>query len=425
VFGHLFQRTTAWVRQTWTDFKDSIDPNLLSGVRFLGLLYGRIDRSLPFDESLKKSLRYRLAPHVRWRHALGSITYLLFIILVVTGVLLAFYYRPSAQEAYPSVQYIITEVPFGWLVRNVHMWAANLIVIVVLAHMARVFFEAAYKPPRETNWMVGLLLLFVVLGFGATGYLLPWDQWSYWSVTEVLNALRGLPVLSVFVGAVSGDEIVSGATLSRFFALHVIILPWVAFALVVFHFTMLRRHGIAPPLDESKSPKEGMPFFPHHLLRAFMVGVTVLGLTITLAAVFPKAVAQAADPYQVPAELVSSWVPVDVSLALLRYGGALGFVLFSALGLSLALVPIFDRRPERRLTKRPLVAALGITFFVGFILAYVLGQQIGSLPPSAALGQGVIERRTVPSGPQTPLPQPGLSQPAPAQGQADEPGGGQ
>lgn len=423
MFAQPLRKAATWVRQTWADFKDSIDPNLLSGVRFLGLLYGRIDRSLPFEASLKKSLRYRLAPHVRWRHALGSVTYLLFIILVVTGVLLAFYYRPSAQEAYPSVQYIVTEVPFGWLVRNVHMWAANLMVIAVLAHMARVFFEAAYKPPRETNWVVGLMLLFVVLGFGATGYLLPWDQWSYWSVTEVLNALGSLPLFSILVGAVSGDDIVSGATLSRFFALHVIILPWVAFALVVFHFTMVRRHGIAPPLDASKTPSEGMPFFPHHLLRAFMVGVTVLALTISLAAVFPKAVGQAANPYVLPDEIVSSWVPVDVSLALLRYGGALGFVLFSALGLSLALVPIFDRRPERRLTKRPAVAALGITFFVGFILAYVLGRQLGSLPPSEYLGQGVIEERAVPMGPQTPLPQPGLEPPAPAPGQATEPGG--
>jgi quinol-cytochrome oxidoreductase complex cytochrome b subunit len=424
VFGGMWETVRSWVRQTWGDLKDSIDPNLLSSVRFLGLLYGRIDRELPVDESLRKSLRYRLAPHVGWRHALGSITYLLFIILVVTGVLLAFYYRPSAQEAYPSMQYVVSEVPFGWLVRNVHMWAANLIVILVLAHMARVFFEAAYKPPRETNWVVGLLLLFVVLAFGATGYLLPWDQWSYWTVTEVLNALSGVPVLSWFVGIVAGDEIVSGATLSRFFALHVIVLPWVAFALIVFHFTMVRRHGIAPPKSGVMPTGEGLPFFPHHLLRAFMVGVLVLAVTISLAALFPRPVGQAADPYQLPGQLVSTWVPVDVSLALVRYGGALGFVLFSAMGVSLALVPLFDRRPERRLAKRPVVAALGIAFFVGFVLAFAVGRWLGSLPPSEHLGQDRIEERVVPAGPQTPLPSPGLDERWPGQRPRPESGGG-
>ena len=108
----------------------------------------------------------------------------------------------------------------GWLVRDLHVWSANLIVIALLAHMARVFFAGAYKPPRETNWLVGLLLLFVVLGFGATGYLLPWDQWAYWTVTEVLDTASRVPVLSLGVDLLRGDVIVSGATLGRFFAWH-------------------------------------------------------------------------------------------------------------------------------------------------------------------------------------------------------------
>ncbi len=192
MLGRILKAVGAWLSQSWSDLKASTDTNLLSGIRFLGLLYGPIDRQLPIDQAVRKSLRYRLAPHVGWRHALGSITYLLFAVLVVTGVLLALYYHPSVQEAYPSIQHIVSEVPFGWLVRDVHVWSANLIVIVAMAHMARVFFDAAYKPPRETNWLIGLLLLVVVLGFGATGYLLPWDQWAYWTVTEVLRAVRGL-----------------------------------------------------------------------------------------------------------------------------------------------------------------------------------------------------------------------------------------
>jgi quinol-cytochrome oxidoreductase complex cytochrome b subunit len=336
----------SWVSQTWEDLKASADAGLLGGARFVGLLYGPIDRRLRIDHALKKALRYRLDPHVGWRHAFGGITYVLFIVLVVTGVLLAVYYRPSAQEAYPSVQHIVTNVSFGWLIRDMHVWAASLIVIATLAHMARVLIEASYKPPRETNWTVGLLLLFVVLAFGASGYLLPWDQWAYWTVTEVMVAIEGYPVGgSVIAGALMGDVIVSGATLSRFFSLHVILLPWISLALLAYHFTLVRRRGIAPPVEaeEGQAPwrissvemrqealepeqPEGTPFFPNHLLRSFIVTVLVLALTVSLAVLFPRPIGAPADPSTVPDELVSTWVPVDVSLALLRFLGIWGFV---------------------------------------------------------------------------------------------------
>lgn len=382
-----------WLAQFWADLKASTDPGLLGVARFLGLLYGRIDRSLPIDQALRKALDYRLPGHVGWRHALGGITYLLFIVLVVTGVLLSFYYRPSVQEAYPSIQYIVSEVPMGWLVRNLHVWSANLIVLAILAHMARVFFHATYKPPRETNWMVGVLLLLVVLAFGTTGYLLAWDQWAYWTVTEVLGTMSRAPLLSVLASVLQGDVIVSGATLSRFFALHVILLPWVAFALLLFHFNLVRRHGIAPPPEATESAGEGTPFFPNHLLRSFIVAVLVLAVTFSLAALYPRAVGDPADPFQLPEELVSSWIVVDVALALIRYLGVWGFSLFTLLGISLALLPLFDRRPERRLRKRPLALALGLVFFAGFLVAWAAGRQLKSLPPSTHLrSEGVVER---------------------------------
>ncbi|MBI2615756.1 MAG: cytochrome b N-terminal domain-containing protein [Gemmatimonadetes bacterium] len=154
--------------------------------------------------------------------------------------------------------------------RDLHVWSASLIVVAALAHMGRVFFDAAYKPPRETNWLVGLLLLFLVLAFGSTGYLLPWDQWAYWTVTEVLDALARLPLIGgPLVALLRGDAIVSGATLSRFFALHVIVLPWVALVLLGYHFTLVRKHGIAPPKDPDDAARPAVPFFPHHLLRSF------------------------------------------------------------------------------------------------------------------------------------------------------------
>jgi quinol-cytochrome oxidoreductase complex cytochrome b subunit len=373
-----------WLAQVWTDLRASTDTGVLAVARYFGLLYGPIDGQARIDEALRKALRYRLAGHVTWRHALGGVTYLLFLVLIVTGVLLSFYYRPSAQEAYPSIQFIVSQVPFGWLIRDLHVWSASLIVVAALAHMGRVFFDAAYKPPRETNWLVGLLLLFLVLAFGSTGYLLPWDQWAYWTVTEVLDALAGLPLIGGPVVAVlRGDAIVSGATLSRFFALHVIVLPWVALVLLGYHFTLVRKHGIAPPKNEHEAARPAVSFFPHHLLRSFAVSVVVLGLAVSVAALFPRAVGDPANPYEPAGELVSTWAPVDVSLGLIRYLGAWGFALFTLLGLSLAFIPLFDRSPERSLRRRPVVAALGLTFFVGFVALWLVGHQVRSVAPSA------------------------------------------
>lgn len=372
-----------WLAQLWEDIKAGTDASLLGIVRFVGLLYGPIDRRLPIDQALKKALGYRLPAHVSWRHALGGVTYFLFMLLVATGVLLALYYRPSAQEAYASVQHIVSDVSFGWLIRDLHVWSASLIVVAALAHMARVFFDAAYKPPRETNWIIGLLLLFVVLAFGATGYLLPWDQWAYWTVTEVLTAVAGLPVIGQPVAdLLTGDVIVSGATLSRYFALHVIILPWVALALVSLHFAILRKHGVAPPKGGSRTTEPEVRFFPHHLLRSFSVAVLMLAITITVAVLFPRPVGDPASPYQVPAELVSTWAPVDVTLALIRYLGSWGLAGFTLLGAGLMLLPLFDRGPERHVRRRPVVATLGLVFFVGLGAAWLVGRRIGSLPPT-------------------------------------------
>ncbi len=374
------RRVWRWLVEFWDDVRESMDASLLGIARFFGLLYGPIDRSLRIDQALKKALGYRLAPHVTWRHALGGITYLLLMVLVVTGVLLAFYYRPSAQEAHASIRYIVSEAPFGWLWRDLHVWAASLIVVVLLAHMARVFFAAAYKPPRETNWLLGFGLLVVVLAFGASGYLLPWDQWAYWTVSEGLDVVGRVPLLGWLTDLVKGDDLVSGATLSRYFAIHVILLPWLLFALIGLHFTLVRRHGVAPPVEPGAGMKTGEPFYPNHLMRLLMVAAVVLAVAISAAALWPRPVGPVADPASPPAALVSTWVAVDVWRALAHFTGAIGIVLFGVLGLAMAVLPLFDRSPERRLRHRPVAAALGITFFVVIVVAWGVGRWLGVGP---------------------------------------------
>jgi quinol-cytochrome oxidoreductase complex cytochrome b subunit len=289
-------------------------------------------------------------------------------------------------------------VPFGWLLRDVHVWSANLIVVAIMAHMARVFFLSSYKPPRETSWVVGLLLLFLVLAFGGTGYLLPWDQWAYWTATEVLDAVERTPIVGGAVASfLMGDIFVSGATLSRFFALHVIVLPWAALALLVLHFAVARKHGPAAPAGWQEGPGGGVPFFPNHLLRSLIVTALVLGLTVSLAALFPRIVGDPATPFEVPEELVSTWIVVDVSLGLLRYLGIWGFIGFTALGAALMVLPLLDRGAETSLKKRPIALALGLVFFLGFVVFWGLGRYVGSLPPGARVEASVLEERAIPT----------------------------
>jgi quinol-cytochrome oxidoreductase complex cytochrome b subunit len=368
----------------WADVKASTDASVLSLARFVGLLYGPIDTSLPIDRALRKALAYRLPAHISWRHALGGVTYLLFIVLVATGVLLSFYYRPSVTEALPSLQHILSDVSFGWLIHGLHVWAANALVLVALTHMGRILVETAYLPPRETNWLIGILLLFTVFGFGATGVLLPWDQWAYWTVTEAFDTLERLPLVgAAAVHMLRADPVVSGATLSRFFALHVILLPWIALGLLILHFTLVRKHGVAPPVAPPPATATATPF-THHLLRSLTVAVVVLAVLITLVALFPRAIGDAADPARPPDVFATGWLLVDVSRGLTHYLGPWGPAALAVLALGLALVPLFDRQPERGLRHRPVVAALGVAFFALFALGWGAGWRLRSVTPRAA-----------------------------------------
>jgi len=370
-------------RRLWTDLRESTDAGLLAVPRFFGLIYGPIDNTQPIDKALDKSLRRRLPAFIGWRHSLGGVAYFLFLLLVVTGVLLSVHYRPSVQEAYPSIQHIVSDITFGWLVRDVHRWSATLIVVVMLAHMTRVFVEAAYLPPRETNWLVGVLLYVLIMAFGSTGYLLPWDQWSYWTVAEALSTVERMPILGGFLADVArGDPIVSGATLSRFFAAHVIVLPWLALALLGFHFALVRHHGSAPP--EHPTPAQsgpGRPFYPYHLLRSFIVVVFVTAIVITLATLFPRPIGEMANPERVPDEVRSTWVVVDVSRATTHLLGGWGFAFFALLFVGLAMVPLFHRERARSLRDRPRATAVGAVFIIGFLLAWAYGSRLRSVAP--------------------------------------------
>jgi quinol-cytochrome oxidoreductase complex cytochrome b subunit len=179
-------------------------------------------------------------------YCFGGIAFVLFAILAVTGILLAVYYQPTPEGAYQSVVNISTNVQFGWWIRSIHKWAAGGMVLLVLVHMLRVFFTSAYKRPRELNWVTGVALLLLTLGFGFTGYLLPWDQRAYWATKVGTDIAGSTPLIGHFLlVTLRGGDHISGATLGRFFDLHVLVLPAAIVLFLAGHFWMVRRHGIS------------------------------------------------------------------------------------------------------------------------------------------------------------------------------------
>jgi quinol-cytochrome oxidoreductase complex cytochrome b subunit len=193
----------------------------------------------------------RKVPKVNWWFTLGSASLFLFTMQAITGIFLTVYYVPSPDHAYDSIQYIMTGVPFGWLIRGIHHWGATLMVIFVFAHMLRTFFFAAYKYPRELTWLTGVVLLLCTLGMGFTGYLLPWNQKAYWATT-VGTAIPGtIPLIGPFITSVlRGGPDLSAVTLARFFSMHIWLLPLIIGAMIFIHMYLLIRLGISSIPDK-------------------------------------------------------------------------------------------------------------------------------------------------------------------------------
>jgi len=362
--------------------EDATDARLLVIPRFFGLMYGPIEDRLPLGDAWRASMQRRLPSYVGWKHAFGGATYFLLMILVATGVMLSFYYRPSSAEAYQSLQYLETEVRFGWLVRHAHFWAASLVVLTTLIHLFRILFTGTYRRPRETTWLMGILLLITLLAFVTSGYLLPWDQWAYWTTTDGLGHLEGVPLLGGLVASLfRADEFVSGATLSRFYAAHVILLPWVLLLLLSLHFSLIRKHGVAPA--EKVGEGAGEPFFPNHMLRQLVVAFVTLMAVVTLAAFWPRPFGDPADPFSVPGEIPALGIPTAILVGAGRLPAGLGFIGLFVLLLMLALLPLVERSREDKFSRRPL--ALGV---FGLFLLFLLGSLLAGLSvgPGAFLG---------------------------------------
>ncbi|SFA74002.1 menaquinol-cytochrome c reductase cytochrome b subunit [Lentibacillus halodurans] len=220
-------------------------------------IYDWIDERVDITPLWRDIADHEVPEHVNPAHhfsafvyCFGGLTFFVVVIQILSGMFLTMYYVPDIENAWRSVYYLQTEVAHGQIVRGMHHWGASVVIVMLLLHTLRVFFQGAYKKPRELNWMVGVLLFFTILGLGFTGYLLPWDNKAYFATEVGLNIAEDVPIIGEDIKTLlAGDEEIVGAqTLARFFAIHVFFLPAALFALLGVHFILIRKQGISGPL---------------------------------------------------------------------------------------------------------------------------------------------------------------------------------
>ncbi|MFI5455952.1 MAG: cytochrome bc complex cytochrome b subunit [Isosphaerales bacterium] len=308
---------------------------------------------------------------------LGGMALFLFLVQVVTGVLLALFYKPSPDQAFESVQTIMTEVNFGWLIRSAHSWSANLLIGVLLLHVLTTYMMRAYRRPRELTWVTGILLLALFMAFGFSGYLLPWNELAFFA-TRVGTAIVGvIPLIGnqLLLLARGGDN-VTGDTLARFYALHVAILPLLTLGLLGVHLFLVQKHGMSVPNQEGATNGEdrtpSMPFVPHFLLRDMVGWYLALALLAALAALFPWELGEKANPFgSAPEGIKPEWYFLFMfqTLKLLPArigpfeGEVLGVMFFGLCGLIVLLIPFLDRGRAGRAVLN-VCATLAVAFFI-------------------------------------------------------------
>jgi len=340
-------------------------------------------------QPIQRFVREKSVPSHRysWCYFFGGATLFFFMIQVATGVLLLLYYKPTAEAAFESVRFIMTEVSFGWLIRSLHSWSANLMVLAAFLHMATVFFMRAYRKPRELTWYTGATLLLLAMGFGFSGYLLPWNELAFFATRVGTDMAGKVPLVGRFLlEFLRGGEDVTGATLTRFFGFHVAVLPMMATALILFHLLAIQRQGMSVPLSqkEASTTNAGMPFFPNYFLRELMGWAIALAILAALASLFPWELGEEADAFApAPAGIKPEWYFVFMfqTLKLLPAtvagveGELVGLLAFGLAGLAWFFVPVLDIRssreePSRWLTLMGVAALLFIAIMT--LLGYVM-----------------------------------------------------
>lgn len=350
--------------------------------RVLGWLRPR----LPID-AMMEFASHKQVPEYKgsiWYY-FGGVSLFLFIVQVTTGLLLIMYYQPGVATGYESVRNIVVHVKFGWLVRSIHTWSANLMIFAVFIHMFSVFFTKAFRKPRELTWFTGLVLLALCMGFGFSGYLLPWNTLAYFATKVGTAIVATTPFIGKTVQEIlRGGKEVGAETLTRFFGLHIAIMPAIFTVILGIHLTLVQVQGMHEPHswdEKPESEKRYMPFFPNFILRDLLLWLIVLNLLALLAVWFPWEIGHKADPNAAaPLGIKPEWYFLFMYQALKFFpgkilmfdGDTVGVVLFGALGLLWAIVPIWDARLPHGSRNRTL-NYIGMIVVAGIIVLTWIG----------------------------------------------------
>ena len=349
----------------------------------------RVDLAGPLGLLAKKQVP---AHRFSWIYTLGGAALFLFVFQVATGCLMMLYYQPSEATAHETVGQIMNEVPYGWLVRSAHAWGSTLFVATVGLHFLTVLFAKAYRKPRELTWLTGMGLLGLGLAFGFSGYLLPWNDRAYYATLVGTKIPAVAPVVGDFVVLfLRGGDQVTGATLTRFFALHVALLPLAFNGLLAVHLLLIQSQGMSLPLGMSPAAvRDRRPFFSEFLLIDACVWLALFGGLLTLAVLSPAEVGLKADLLKpAPEGIRPEWFFLFMFKTLKVFPEAVGVALLAVGGLFLTFLPFIDRSAARE-RRSPLLSAILLT-----MLAYVTTFEILAwIAPEPAHAREVLSAPT-------------------------------
>ncbi len=326
-------------------------------------------------------------PYSFWYY-FGGICLFLTGIQILTGILLLLYYTPSIDAAHESIQFIMSQVKFGWLIRSVHSWTANILIGVIFVHMFSTFFLKAYRRPRELTWITGFFLLLVFLAFGFSGYLLPWNELSYFATRVGTDIAGSLPLIGKWLKTVIlGGSTVSQATLSRFFWFHVAILPMAAFLIIGTHVLLVQILGMSKPIGVDEAKVREISFFPDFIYRDALGWTLILVLIGVLCVFLPWEIGKKADPFgATPLGIKPEWyftfmfttLKLLPSHVIFIEGEKLAILAFMVGGMLWMLVPYLDRRALQE-KRSPVFTWLGLFVFLYIAVMTVLTYTVRGL----------------------------------------------
>ena len=364
-----------------------------------------IDQRFPLMENWRAHLSEYYAPkNFNFWYIFGSLAMLILVIQIVTGIFLVMHYKPDAAKAFESVEYIMREVPFGWLVRYMHSTGASLFFVVIYLHMFRGLLYGSYRKPRELIWIFGVLIFLTLMGEAFFGYLLPWGQMSYWGAQVIVNLFAAIPIIGPDLSIwIRGDYVVSDATLNRFFAFHVIALPLVILGLVAAHIFALHEVGSNNPdgieikdnKDENGIPRDGIPFHPYYTVHDIFWVVIFLMVFAVIVFFAPEMGGYfleynnfiPADPLKTPSHIAPVWyfTPYYSILRAITYpllgidAKVWGVVAMGVSNVIFFFLPWLDRSPVKSIRYRP---ALHKYIYALFVACFLILGYLGTLAPT-------------------------------------------